>query len=117
MIVAVYVDDLLLTKSKLSDVFDFKKKLRIRFRVKNLKKKIFYLKVKIIRIKKNKKMKLSQTAFIKRLINDCEFQKLRVRSISIFMKCIDFTMNFNDQIYEIISNEIHAYQVILGSLQ
>ena len=117
MIVAVYVNDLLLIESKLNDVFDFKKKLKARFRVKNLKKIIFYLKIKIIRIRKNKKMKLSQIVFIKRLINDCEFQKLKVRSVSIFMKCIDFIMNFNDQTYEAISDEIHAYQMILKSLQ
>ena len=117
MIVAVYVNDLLLIEPKLSDVFDFKKKLRVRFRVKNLREIIFYLKIKIIRIRKNRKIKFSQIVFIKRLINDCGFQKLEIRSISIFMKCIDFTMNFNGQTYEAISDEIHAYQIILESLQ
>ena len=117
MIIAVYVNDLLLIKSKFNDVFDFKNKLMIRFRVKNLKKITFYLKIKIIRNKQNRKMKLSQTIFIKRLMKNCEFHELKIKSVSIFMKCIDFTTRFNDQTYTAIFDEIHAYQMILKSLQ
>ena len=117
MIIAVYVNDLLLIKSKFSDVFDFKNKLMIRFRVKNLKEVAFYLKIKIIRNRQNRKMKLSQTIFIKRLMKNCEFHELKVRSVSTFMKCIDFTTKFNGQTYTAIFDEIHVYQMILESLQ
>ena len=117
VIIAVYVNDLLLIESKLSDVFDFKNKLMTRFRVKNLKKVTFYLKIKIIRNRQNRKMKFSQTIFIKRLMKNCEFHKLKIRSISISMKCIDFTTEFNDQTYTATFDEIHVYQVILESLQ
>ena len=109
MIIAVYVNDLLLIESKFSDVFDFKNKLMTRFRVKNLKKVTFYLKIKIIRNRQNRKMKLSQTIFIKRLVKDCEFHELKIKSISISMKCIDFTTKFNDQAYTATLDKIHAY--------
>ena len=117
MIITVYVNDLLLIESKLSDVFDFKNKLMIRFRVKNLKKIAFYLKIKIIQNRQNRKMKLNQTIFIKRFMKNCEFHELKIRSISIFMKCIDFITKLNDQTYTATFDEIHAYQMILRSLQ
>ena len=79
MITTIYVDDLLLIKSKFNDVFDFKNKLMTRFRVKNLKKIAFYLKIKIIRNKSNRKMKFNQTIFIKRLIENCEFHELKIK--------------------------------------
>ena len=99
----------LLIELKFSDVFNFKNKLMIRFRVKNLKKVTFYLKIKIIRNKQNRKMKFSQTIFIKRLMKNCEFHELKIRSINIFMKCIDFITKFNDQTYIAIFDEIHVY--------
>ena len=117
IIIAVYVNDLLLIELKFSDVFDFKNKLMIRFRVKNLKKVTFYLKIKIIQNRQNRKMKFSQTIFIKRLIKNCEFYKLKIRLISIFMKCIDFITKFNDQTYTATFDKIHVYQMILRSLQ
>ena len=96
LIITVYVNDLLLIESKFNDVFDFKNKLMIRFHVKDLKEVTFYLKIKIIQNKQNRKIKLSQTIFIKRLIKNCEFYELKIKSVSIFMKCIDFIKEFND---------------------
>ena len=53
MIIAVYVDDLLLAGPELRAILDFKEKLGGRFRVKDLGKITFYLGVKIIRNRKN----------------------------------------------------------------
>ena len=117
IIIAIYVNDLLLIESKFSDVFNFKNKLMIRFRVKNLNEVTFYLKIKIIQNKQNKKIKLSQTIFIKRLIKNCEFHELKIKLISIFMKCIDFITKFNGQTYIAVFDKIHVYQTILKSLQ
>lgn len=108
-IITVYVDNLLLIVSKINDFFIFKKTLTKRFRVKNLKKMKFYLKIKIIRNQKNRKILLNQTVFIEQLINDCDFQKLKIKSINTFIKCIDFTIKFDDQTYNVIFDKIHAY--------
>ena len=59
MIIAVYMNNLLLIESKYSDIFNFKNKLIIQFRIKNLKKVAFYLKIKIIQNKQNKKIKFN----------------------------------------------------------
>ena len=77
----------------------------------------FYLKIKIIQNRQNRKMKLNQTIFIKRLIKNCKFHELKIKSISISIKCIDFITEFNDQSYMIIFDKIYVYQVILKSLQ
>ena len=111
------MNNLLLIKSKFSDVFDFKNKLMIRFRVKNLKKVTFYLKIKIIRNRQNKKIKFNQTIFIKRRVKNCEFHELKIKSVSIFMKCINFITEFNDQSYVIILDKVYIYQIILKLLQ
>ena len=116
-VIAVYVDDLLLTASKLNDFFAFKETLAEKFRVKNLREIKFYFEIKIIRNRKSRKMWFSQTAFIKRLVNDCGFHQLKARPVKTFMKCIDFVTEFNGKAYSAIFDEIHAYQVILRSLQ
>ena len=116
-VIAVYVDDLLLTAPKLSDLLAFKEALAGRFRVKDLGEIKFYLGIKIIRNRKSREMWLSQTAFIKRLVNDCGFHQLGARPVKTPMECIDFVTEFNGKAYSATPDEIHAYQVILGSLQ
>ena len=54
IIVAIYVDDLLIYNFKKIDIYNFKKKLVERFRIKNLDFILFYLKIKIIRDRKNR---------------------------------------------------------------
>ena len=117
IIIAIYVNDLLLAEPKLKNILDFKKKLSGRFRVKNLEEIKFYLKIKIIQNRKNRKMVLSQTAFIKQLIRDCGFDQMKTRPIATLIKCINFEKKFNDKSYEAISEKINAYQMILRSCQ
>lgn len=63
-------------------------------------------------------MILSQTAFINQLANDCGFQELGTRPVSTPMECMTYVANtFNGEEYKASSQEIYAYQVILGSLQ
>ena len=116
MIVAVYVNDLLIIDFNEKDVIVFKKTLSKRFRIKNLNSVFFYLSVKITKDRKNKIMHLSQTAYIKQLIEICGLTDCKPISTSMKQTSLYHDV-FDDQFYQIIKEEITSYAEVIDKLQ
>ena len=84
MMIAIFVDDLLIADSKINEIIVFKIQLTKCFRIKNLDSVLFYLNIKMIRNWATKKMFLIQTIFIDQLINDYDFEN-KCRFVNTFM--------------------------------
>ena len=116
IIIAIYVDDLLICDFKKVDIYNFKKKLVERFRIKNLDFILFYLRVKITRNRKNRVIYLNQTTYIKNLIVECDL--IDCKSVVISMKQTSLKLNiFNNKKYYTTSKEITSYAKIQDKLQ
>ena len=116
IIIAVYVDDLLIIESRIDDITILKKQIVERFQIKDLKNVSQYLSVKVVRDRPNRTKWLTQTSFIKKLVDDCDLTNCR--SISTPMKPYPLQANIhNSREYHASKKEISSYQEILGSLQ
>ena len=116
MIVAIYVDDLLIAGLMLDDIIDFKESISERFRIKDLGSIFFYLNVKITRDRVNKVMHLSQTAYIKQLIEVCDLTDCN--SVATSMEQTSLHHDVHDgQFYQAIGEEITSYAEVIGKLQ
>ena len=116
IIIVVYVDDLLIIESSLDDITELKKAIFRRFKLKNLEDISHYLDVKVMRDRKNLTMWLTQTSYIKKLVDDCGLTNCR--PISTSMKPYFLKTNIhNDESYTTTVNEIQSYNEILKSLQ
>ena len=116
MIVAIYVDDLLICGPKKDDIIDFKEKLAERFRITDLGPISYYLGVKIQRDRSNRTMHLSQTTYIKQLVEECGLTNCK--PVDTPMQEIDYEPNiFNGEVYEATQEEIREYAHVIGKLQ
>ena len=116
VIIAVYVDDLLIVGPHASDIKGLKESISKRFKIKDLNEVTHYLGVKVVRDRANKTMWLTQTAFIKKLVDDCGLTDCRPVSTPMEPYPLQADMH-NGQPYKASPVEVHAYQEILGSLQ
>ena len=116
IIIVVYVDDLLIIEFNFDDIIELKKAIFRRFKLKNLEDISHYLDVKVMRDRKNLTMWLTQTSYIKKLVDDCGLTNCR--PISTSMKPYFLKTNIhNDESYTTTVNEIQSYNEILRSLQ
>ena len=116
MIIIIYVNDLLIVDFMLNDIIDFKESISERFRIKNLNFIFFYLNVKITRNRVNKIMHLSQTAYIKQLIEICDLTDCN--SVATSMKQTPLHHDVHDgQFYQATGEEITSYAEVIGKLQ
>ena len=116
IIISMFVNDMFIIESHLKNIIVFKTQLSKRFRIKDLKDVFFYLEIKVIRNREFQIIWLSQSAFIKQLIKNCDFENCSSTSIS--MKQYTFKINIhNDVKYKIIEDEIQIFRIILELLQ
>ena len=78
VIIAVYVDDLLLFGPSRNDVDSIKSKLSARFSMSDLGPCHFYLGIEIIRNRKRRIIYLSQQAFVDKILNLFNYQSLNL---------------------------------------
>ena len=116
IIVVVYVDDHLIIESSIDDIVALKKQIAKRFQIKNLNDVSQYLSVKVVRDRFNRTMWLTQTSFIRKLVDDCDLTNCRL--VSTLMESYPLQVNVrNGREYRASKEEISSYQEILSSLQ
>ena len=116
IIIAIYVDDLLLIGPSLSDISLLKTELSHRFRIKDLGPINFYLGMHVTRDRPNRRIYVHQSAYIRRIIDavdmsDCKSVKTPMETNLLLVKNY-----YKGKIYEATNREIKAYQMLIGSL-
>ena len=116
IIIAIYVDDLLLIGPSLSDISLLKIELSHRFQIKDLGPINFYLGMHVTRDRPNSRIYVHQSAYIRRVIDavdmsDCKSVKTPMETNLLLV------MNYyKGKIYKATNREIMAYQMPIGSL-
>ena len=116
IIVVIYVDDLLLIDSSISNINLLKMKLSHRFRIKDLNSINFYLSMHVIRNRPNRTIYVHQSAYIRRVIEardmtDCKSVQTSMKINYRIIKDI-----YKGEIYKSITNEIKTHQMLVESL-
>ena len=109
MIVAIYVDDLLLIGPSKDDIANLKKELSDRFRIKDLGPVNWYLGMHIIRDRPNRTIYINQKAYVERL--------LEAMGMANCHSCTTpMNADLRKEDHQASKIEVKAYQQILGSL-
>lgn len=120
VIIAIYVDDLLLLGPILEDILKLKEQLANRFRMKDLGAVAWYLGMQITRDRAKRILWISQSTYIKRAIEDLGMTECNPTSTPMDVSCKlkkNVYLKEGEWItYESTKQEQVAYQSIIGTL-
>ena len=116
IIIAIYVDDLLLIELSISNIKLLKVELSHRFRIKDLSLINFYLSMHVIRDRSNRTIYVHQSAYSRRVIEaidmtDCKSVKTSMKINYQMIKDV-----YKGEAYKVISDEIKDHQMLVESL-
>jgi Reverse transcriptase (RNA-dependent DNA polymerase) len=114
LVIAVYVDDIMMIGRHKPVIQDFKSRLSKKFRIKDMGEATDYLGIEIVRDRTAGTLKIHQTKYCRALLKKYGMDKCN----SLKMPIHDSTkLTVDDQDKEILDEEgIHRYQSIIGSL-
>ncbi len=109
----MYVDDLLLFDLNLNDLRDIQNQLKQRFKMTNLRQLSHYLDMKIIISSDQNQLILTQSIYLKKMLNQFEMKNCTSVSISMKSKMINLLMSIIDEADDVT---IKWYQQLIESL-
>ena len=113
VLIAVYVDDLIMASQQLEAINEAEQLLKDQFKMHSLGDTNFYLGCRIIRDRANKAIYLTQDGFIQQLLE--KYHMDNVRAVSTPMD-VNFKLQESAEDYVPEANLLHEYQSLVGRL-
>ena len=116
IIIAIYVDDLLLLGPDLAKIGQLKKQLSDRFCMRDMGAISWYLGMEVTRDRANRTFFIDQTAFIDRMLKDLGMEKCKSAKVPMDSGTEMVKNRYMGEDYEATKEEIQGYQSLVGTL-
>ena len=116
VIIAIFVDDLLLLGPYLAEISNLKKQLGDRFRMRDMGPISWYLGMEVIRDRPNRTLYINQSAFTQRMLEDLEMEDCKSAKVPMDSGIELVKDVYQGQVYHATKEQIKGYQSFVSSL-
>ena len=116
IIIAIFVDDLLLLGPYLAEISNLKKQLGDRFRMRDMGPISWYLGMEVIRDRPNRTLYINQSAFTQRMLEDLEMEDCKSAKVPMDSGIELVKDVYQGQEYRATKEQVQGYQSLVGSL-
>ena len=116
VIIAIFVDDLLLLGFYLIEISNLKKQLGNRFCIRDIGPISWYLDMEIIRDRPNRTFYINQSAFTQKMLEDLEIEDCKSAKVSMDSEIELVKDVYQGQVYHATKEQIEEYQLLISLL-